>query len=71
MEEGESLVRLVFAEALHAAGELERAKQAITAARESVMRRADGLSAEHRESFLHAIAENARILELARRWLGE
>ena len=63
-------VFLVHAEALHAAGEHEAARSAITAARDRVLAQAEPITdAALRASFLEAIPENARTLALAREWL--
>ncbi|MGK4003495.1 tetratricopeptide repeat protein [Sorangium sp. So ce1036] len=71
LEEGESLVRLTFAEALAASGRHEEAAAAIAAARTALLARADKLSdPTWRERFLRDVPDNARTLELARRWLG-
>jgi tetratricopeptide (TPR) repeat protein len=65
LEEGESLVRLAWAEALEAAGRHEEARAALAAAAERLRARADRISApEVRERFLTAVPENARTLEL-------
>lgn len=69
IEEGESLVRLVFAESLRASGELERAAAAIGRARSQLVERAAKIGEEgHRESFLTRVPENARIIALAALW---
>jgi serine/threonine protein kinase/tetratricopeptide (TPR) repeat protein len=64
IEEGESLVRLVYAEALAAAGD-PRAQPAARRARDRLLERAAQISDEHwRDVFLEQIAENARTLAL-------
>ncbi|MDC0685090.1 hypothetical protein [Sorangium atrum] len=63
-----TLADLVHAEALHAAGDRERASAVIAGARERLLVRAEALPAAHRPSFLD-IPENARVLELSRQWL--
>jgi tetratricopeptide (TPR) repeat protein len=64
---GEAAIRLEHAEALVAAGETDTAREVIAAARERVLARARTIADEDlREAFLNAVAENARILELAR-----
>ncbi len=72
IEEGESLVRLVVAEAKHAVGDQEGASSAIAAAQGRLLTRANAISdPAFRKSFLRDVAENARTLSLARDWLGE
>jgi hypothetical protein len=71
VEEGESFVRLVIAEALHASGEEGEANMAIGRARDRLLEQAAKLDGELRASFLGNVPENARTLELARAWLGE
>ena len=69
IEEGESLVRLVYAEALAANGEHEAARAAIEAARGRLIALADQITAPvFRASFLENVSENARTLDLARQW---
>jgi hypothetical protein len=67
-----AFVRLARAEALHASGAHDAARRAITSAREylhAIARRIDDPA--YRQSFLERVPENARILALARAWLGE
>ncbi|WP_433936856.1 serine/threonine-protein kinase PknK [Sorangium cellulosum] len=72
VEEGESVVRLVHAEALWACGQSAEAAQAIAAARARLLERAAKIrDAVFRGHFLERAADNARTLELARAWLGE
>jgi len=69
LDEGEAVVRLVHAEALHAAGQLEEARTAITAARDRLLERAERIRDEAlRRSFLEQVPENARTLALAHQW---
>lgn len=69
VEEGESYVRLTFAEALEANGDHEAAREAIATARVRIMERAAMIhDAGWKESFIGRVGENARILELARQW---
>jgi hypothetical protein len=64
-------VRLVYAEALHAAGGRERARAAITMAKRRVLAAASAIGdSGMRRSFLQDVPENARTLELAQQWLG-
>jgi tetratricopeptide (TPR) repeat protein len=66
IEEGESLVRLVYAEALEAAGLADEFATAIAGAREHLLARAAKISdPEWRGRFLTAVPENARTLALA------
>ncbi|WP_437313394.1 protein kinase domain-containing protein [Sorangium sp. So ce385] len=71
LEEGESLVRLTYAEALAASGRQAEASAAIASARAALLARADKLSdPTWRERFLRDVPDNARTLKLARQWLG-
>ena len=66
IEEGESIVRLTYAEALAAAGEHEQAHAALAAARQRLLARADRVAdLGWRHRFLHEVPVNARILALA------
>jgi len=68
---GEAVVRLVRAEALHAASDIEGAREAIGTARERLLASAGKISsAELRRSFLERVPTNARTLQLAKEWLG-
>jgi tetratricopeptide (TPR) repeat protein len=72
IEEGESAVLLVHAEALAAAGDAGAARAAIAAARARLTARAQRIAdPARREGFLSRVADNARTLELARAWLGD
>jgi hypothetical protein len=69
MEDGDALVRLVFAEALHATDDVEGARAALSTAHASILRDAQTIrDDEMRQSFLNNVPEHARILELARAW---
>ena len=69
VEEGESYVRLAFAEALEASGDREAAREAIATARVRILERAAMIhDPQWKESFLHLVRENERTLELARQW---
>ncbi|WP_437902502.1 AAA family ATPase [Sorangium sp. So ce327] len=71
VEEGESLVRLTYAEALAASGRQAEATAAIASARTALLARAEKLSdPTWRERFLRDVPDNARTLELAQQWLG-
>jgi tetratricopeptide (TPR) repeat protein len=68
---GEATVRLVRAEALHAASDAEGAREAIGVARERLLANAGKIrSPELRRSFLERVPTNARTLKLAGDWLG-
>lgn len=70
VQEGESLIRLTWAEARAAVGDLVGARSAILTARRSVEERASMIAqAQLRESFW-ALPENAKIDALAREWLA-
>jgi len=69
IEEGESMVRLAFAEALEQAGQREAARRALAVAHARLLARAQRIEDPawcHR--FLHAVPVNARILALAEEW---
>ncbi|WP_199694098.1 hypothetical protein, partial [Sorangium cellulosum] len=71
LEEGESMIRLVYAEALAANGEPGRASVAIASARDKLLERAASVrDAEWRRRFLSHVPDNARTLELAAQWVG-
>jgi hypothetical protein len=64
-----SFARLVRAEALHAAGERETAREAIRGARERLVVLAEKVrDPELRRCFLEGVPEHARTMELAREW---
>ena len=67
--DGESLVRLVHSEALHATGDTDEASTAIAIAHDRLVERADTIPDDTlRGSFLREVGENARTLELASQW---
>ena len=69
IDEGESRVRLVHAQALEAYGETDNARDVMREALEALRSRAAKIQdAAHREAFLGAIPENARTLALATEW---
>jgi serine/threonine protein kinase/tetratricopeptide (TPR) repeat protein len=71
IESGESLVRLVMAEALHATGATEDARSIINQACDVLRARASTISrADWRRSFLENIPDHVRMLALAERWQG-
>jgi eukaryotic-like serine/threonine-protein kinase len=66
IEEGDSMVRLTYAEALVAAGEQTQAYAALAAARDHLLARAERVAdLGWRRRFLHEVPVNARILALA------
>jgi len=71
IDEGESQIRLSYAEALHVAGEVDAAREAIVAAANRVRQRADRITNPRwRKSFLLSVPEHARTFELERAWSG-
>ncbi len=69
VEEGESYVRLTYAEALEALGNHEAARDAIATARVRILERAAMIrDAVWKERFLSRVEENARTLDLATQW---
>jgi tetratricopeptide (TPR) repeat protein len=69
VEDYESLVRLILAEALAAAGDVEPARQALRAAHQRLLARAGQIAnPDWRESFLTRLLDNARTTRLAREW---
>ncbi len=69
VQEGESLTRLAFAEALWANGRVEEALAAIAEAKANVLERAERLGAsDAQQSFLDRVPENVAILRHAKDW---
>ena len=68
VEDVEALIGIAHAETLEANGDLEAAKQAISAARRRVLARAARLREPARTRFLEAVPDNARCLGLALVW---
>jgi tetratricopeptide (TPR) repeat protein/predicted Ser/Thr protein kinase len=69
VEDYESLVRLVLAEALAAAGEVEPARAALGVAHARLMARAAQIAnLDWRVAFLTRLLDNARTVRLAREW---
>ena len=69
IEEGEALIRVVYAEALAAVGDRGGARAAAEDARDHLLARAAKvIDPELRQSFLHHVPENARTLALASTW---
>jgi tetratricopeptide (TPR) repeat protein len=68
-EEGESIVRLVHAECVHASGAHDHARVMIAEARRRLLDRAGKISSEAaRKGFLERVEEHARTLQLAADW---
>ncbi|MCC7536870.1 MAG: protein kinase [Deltaproteobacteria bacterium] len=71
VEEGESLIRLVQAQALGEAGRWPEAQRAIAGARDRLLARADKIDdEERRRGFLANVPEHARTLAIASAWLA-
>lgn len=69
VEDGELLIRLIWAEVLAAQGEAESALRVLAHAHEKLIARAELIkTSDFRKSFLSRIPEHARILQLAQRW---
>ena len=68
--EGESMIRLVYAESLWATGDKDAARAAIAEARDRLVARADAIkNRAWRKSFLERVRENIRTLARAGEWL--
>ena len=68
--EGEAIIRVAYAEALHAKGDVEGARTAIGAARDRLLARAAKIkNPEYKRSFLGLIREHIRTLARAGEWL--
>ncbi|WP_437957311.1 protein kinase [Sorangium sp. So ce119] len=64
--------RLVHAEVLHAAGEHERSRATLRGARDHLLAQAAAIpDGSLRRKYLEGVPENARVLELSRRWLDD
>jgi tetratricopeptide (TPR) repeat protein len=69
LEDGEALLRLAHAEALHATGDPMGGRQAMAEAYAWLCRQAEQIdNPAWRQSFLDRVAEHRRIAELARAW---
>jgi tetratricopeptide (TPR) repeat protein len=69
-DKGESLIRLVHAEALYAGREVGEAKVAIASARDRLLERAEKISdPDWRKSFLVNVPDHSRTLALATAWV--
>lgn len=68
-EEGEMIVRLAYARALHASGDIDRARGVIADIVERVTTAAARIGdAALRDSYLHGVPEHAVALSLAQAW---
>jgi eukaryotic-like serine/threonine-protein kinase len=71
VEDGEALVRVVFAEALLASGDAAGAKAAAVAAKERLVARGAAIAdPDFRRRFFEEVPEHARTMALARRLGG-
>ncbi|WP_441293083.1 protein kinase domain-containing protein [Sorangium sp. KYC3313] len=71
LEEGESMIRLVYAEALMANGNIDEASAAIASARNKLLERAAKIGdPSWRDRFLYIVSDNARTLSFAAQCLG-
>jgi hypothetical protein len=69
LEDNEASIRLVHAEAMHAAGRHDEARAALAIAREKLRVIADKLAdPTHRAAFLGAVPAHARIVTLSEEW---
>jgi hypothetical protein len=69
VEEGEALIRVVHAEALHANGHKDEALARVKAAEERLVKIANEINDPHwRRSFLENVPENARTMRFAAKW---
>jgi tetratricopeptide (TPR) repeat protein len=69
--EGEALIRLAYAEALHMRGDVEGAKKAIAAARDRLLLRASKIkNPEYKRCFLGVVREHVRTFARAGEWLA-
>jgi hypothetical protein len=64
-------VDLAMAEALHASGDVAKARAWIEGARERLRDRAEKLSPDRRHGYLEVAPEHARIEQLAAEWIGQ
>ncbi len=68
--EGEGIIRIAYAEALYARGDIEGAKAAVMAARDRLLQRAAKIkNAEYKRCFLGVVREHVRTLARAGEWL--
>ena len=72
LEEGEVIIRLARAEALHASGRVDEARLAVRAVRDAVVLRASKIgNDEWQRSYLDRVEENRRALQLVVEWGAE
>jgi len=68
--EGEALIRVTYAEALNARGDMEGAKRAISRARDRLLERASKITnPDYKRTFLSVVREHVRTLARAGEWL--
>ncbi len=68
--EGDALIRIAYAEALFAEGDLEGAKKAVSVARDRLLARASKITnPEYQRTFLSGVREHVRTLARAGEWL--
>jgi len=68
--EGEALIRVAYAEALYAVGDVEGSKLAIAAARDRLLARAAKIkNPEYKRTFINVVREHMRTLARAGEWL--
>jgi tetratricopeptide (TPR) repeat protein len=68
LDEGEGILRLAHAEALHASGDRAAALESILAAKERLVARASSFDEHFRRTFFENVSEHARTLALAAAW---
>ncbi|MBX3227303.1 MAG: protein kinase [Labilithrix sp.] len=69
VEEGEAFIRLTYAEAREAAGDMSGAREAIATARVRILERTAMIQdAAWKDTFVQQVRENVRTLELYRAW---
>ena len=69
--EGEALIRVAYAEALHYRGDADGAKRSIAAARDRLLERASKIkNADYKRTFLSVVREHTRTLARAGEWLA-
>jgi tetratricopeptide (TPR) repeat protein len=72
VEEGEALIRTVYALALRATGNEPEGRREIAEARRRLLERADRIGDPNwRQSFLEGVRDNARAIHLAAQWLDQ
>jgi hypothetical protein len=68
LDEGEAILRLAHAEALHANGDRAAALESIVDAKERLVARASTFDEHFKKTFFENVAEHARTLALAAEW---